>query len=120
MADGYGPNMHRISLRCQGNVGPARVVKLSTLGDFSVVQCTASTNEVPFGISQEWNKGAAGSPFASDYAGVAGDSIEVYGPCSIATAAVKRSAPSIQASNSVGSDAAPRPAPLPACRARGP
>lgn len=97
--------LHKMTLRCQGNVSPSAVVKLSSLGDFSCVQCTGATNEVPFGIAQNYTKGAQGSPFASNYAGEAGDEIEVWGPGSVAQAAVKQESVSISAGNSVGSNA---------------
>jgi len=91
-----------VNLTCQGNVLPSSVVKLSNLGDFSCVQATGATNEVPFGIAQNWTKGASGTAFASVYAGVAGDEIMVWAAGSICIAAVKQEAGSIQAGNSVG------------------
>ncbi len=94
---------HRMTFSCYGNVRPASVVKLSNQGDFTVAQ--AGSSDVPFGIAQEWAKGAQGTPFASDYAGTNTDAIEVYAPGGVAVAAVKRTAPSIQAGNSVGPDA---------------
>lgn len=99
------PIIPKLTLVCQGNVKPSAVVKLSPLGDFSCVQATGATNEVPFGIAQNYVKGAQGSPFASDYAGVAGDEIEVWGPGSTCQAAVKQESVSMQAGNSVGSNA---------------
>jgi nitrous oxidase accessory protein NosD len=95
----------KLTLRCQGNVKPSAVVKLSSLGDFSCVQCTAATNEVPFGIAQNYTKGAQGTPFASVYAGETGDEIEVWAPGSVCQAAVKQESVNINAGNSVGSNA---------------
>jgi len=95
----------KLTLRCQGSVKPSAVVKLSPLGDFSCVQATGATNEVPFGIAQNYTKGAGGTPFSSDYAGEAGDEIEVWAPGSTCQAAVKQESVSMQAGNSVGANA---------------
>lgn len=100
-----GPILHEMTLTCRGNVGPSRVIKLSPLGDFSCEQATGATNEVPFGIAQNWTKGAGGTPFSSDYAGVSGDEIKVWAPCSICVAAVKQESVNINAGNSVGPNA---------------
>lgn len=94
----------KLTLRCQGNVKPSAVVKLSSLGDFSCVQATGTTTP-PFGIAQNYTKGAGGTPFASEYAGETGDEIEVWAPGSTCQAAVKQESGSISAGNSVGSNA---------------
>lgn len=96
-------NISTISLTCTGNIMPSTVVKIGTTADFS---CTAAVvASVPFGISQEWAQGSAGTPHASVYAGVAGDTIEVYTSGKVCKSAIKANAGALSAGDSVGADA---------------
>lgn len=102
MAD-VGPNMHRIPMTAMANIKPAHVVKLSPLSDMAVEQ--ANANDIPFGIAQEFTQWAPGTPYDDSYAATEGSAILVYGPCSIAVAALKANAGAIPPGESVGANA---------------
>lgn len=95
----------KLTLTCQGIVNPCAVVRLTSAADFSCVQATGAANEIPFGIAQNYTKGAPGTPFATTYAGTVGDEIEVWAAGSVCQAAVKQESVNINAGNSVGSNA---------------
>jgi hypothetical protein len=96
-------NISTISLTCTGNIMPSTVVKIGTTADFSCTAAVAAS--VPFGISQEWAKGAAGTPHAVEFAGVAGDTIEVYTSGKVCKSALKANSGALTAGASVGANA---------------
>jgi hypothetical protein len=105
MADA-SPNMHFIPMTVAPgeNVRPSRVVKMSELGDFCVEE--AGVGDMPFGIAQEWTFGAPGTPFDDGFVSNPGNpAVLVYGPGSIAPAALKDNAPAIPPGKSVGPNA---------------
>ena len=83
---------------------PSICVRLSYTSDFGVEP--AVPGDFPFGISQEWTEFAPGTPFDLGYAAGRGDPIMIYGPGSIARAAVKRTGDYISSGRPVGPSSA--------------
>lgn len=99
--DGNGGPIGVRSMVAAATIYPSHVVKQSPAGDFEVA--TAVTGDVPWGIAQEYQRGAPGTPFeAGGVAAVAGDEIAIYALGSICRAAVKRTADAIPAGAFVG------------------
>ena len=99
-----GPNMNYRPMTAVGNISPACVVTLDHTEDFAVRQ--AVTGDFPYGIAQNFVKGAPGTPYDDGYAANDGDPVMVYGPNSICVAACKRTSDYISAGRPVGPDTA--------------
>lgn len=101
---GSNQDMFPMNVAPGRNVRPSRVVKISPLADYCIEQAVAA--DIPFGISQEWTQGAPGTPYDDGFVSRADNpAVMVYGPGSVARAALKDNAPSLTPGVSVGADA---------------
>ncbi len=70
---------------CGGTIRRSRVVFMSD--DFTVLEQSVNTSFVPYGIAQEYSRGAPGTPFTTSLeAGTTGDEIKIYGNGSVGLA----------------------------------
>src|SRR5262245_31841270 len=95
---------NRMTFRALAGVKPSIVVRLAVSGvqDFGVGPCNAT--QVPFGIAQNWTEGAPGTPFDTGLAASTQVRFMVWGPGSVAVAAVKKEVGAEYAGILVGAD----------------
>lgn len=84
-----------------GAILPSTCVRLSYIADFTVEP--AVPGDFPFGICQDWVEQPPGTPFnTAGVAATAGRPIMVWGPGSVAKAAMKRTSDFISPGRPVG------------------
>jgi hypothetical protein len=97
-------DLHMKSMVAAVGIKPSTVVKMGGGIDFGVLTCGVSTNEVPFGIAQNWTEGPPGTPYDTGFAASAGKRIMVWAPGATAVAAVQLQGANLPAGSPVGPD----------------